>query len=630
MEHCMKTTAFQRRILVAAMVSMGCASIAMASTPPQTTTYNYGENINGNPDNQIVTYVTNPGTTALPLKFTLTGDAAYKINTGQSCGSSLPAHSTCYMVITYNPATSGTHRGVLSILPQGFNGNLLTQHVTLTGVSAAMAPGVVTSTNGPQVAQYSITPPYPATVVVNFGPTTAYGLYTWSQPADGTDPLTMLVAGMTISSTYHMSATVTLANGVSVNDVDHTFTTGTYPEGYGLPALTSTTVGGETPSPGIEMVDNTYSLVSCCGLQAFAANLSGNTIWGYDYPGATGGTIPQPVKLLPNGHILTTLSFASQFVPPTNPNALVITEEIDLAGNVIKSIDIAQLNTAMTAAGYTGPKLLDIHHDALELPNGHWIIITNGIVPSSDLPGYTGSPANVIGDIIVDLNENLVPVWWWNEFNVLDVNRPGFMWPDWTHTNGLVYSPTDGNLIVSIRNQSWVVKINYANGTGDGSVLWHLGYEGDFTLVNGTAPTDWQYGEHAPALASANSAGTFNLIMMDNGNNRQFPSGVTCGTSGNPPCLYSTVPEFEINESAMTATLLFHYIAPSTEYSYWGGNAEVLPNGNIEADFCAGAGTSSDVYEMTPAQTMIWHQHSNGQNLYRSQRIGSLYPGVTW
>jgi hypothetical protein len=228
------------------------------------------------------------------------------------------------------------------------------------------------------------------------------------------------------------------------------------------------------------------------------------------------------------------------------------------------------------------------------------------------------------------LNENLVPVWWWNEFNVLDVNRPGFMWPDWTHTNGLVYSPTDGNLIVSIRNQSWVVKINYANGTGDGSVLWHLGYEGDFTLVNGTAPTDWQYGEHAPALASANSAGTFNLIMMDNGNNRQFPSGVTCGTSGNPPCLYSTVPEFEINESAMTATLLFHYIAPSTEYSYWGGNAEVLPNGNIEADFCAGAGTSSDVYEMTPAQTMIWHQHSNGQNLYRSQRIGSLYPGVTW
>ncbi len=33
-----------------------------------------------------------------------------------------------------------------------------------------------------------------------------------------------------------------------------------------------------------------------------------------------------------------------------------------------------------------------------------------------------------------------------------------------------------------MRNQSWILKIDYANGTGTGNVLWKLGQDGDFTL----------------------------------------------------------------------------------------------------------------------------------------------------
>lgn len=47
---------------------------------------------------------------------------------------------------------------------------------------------------------------------------------------------------------------------------------------------------------------------------------------------------------------------------------------------------------------------------------------------------------------------------------------------------------------------------------------------------------------------------------MDNGDDRIFPAGVTCGSSGAPPCLYSTVPVWQIDQSAKTATLTFHQI----------------------------------------------------------------------
>ena len=57
------------------------------------------------------------------------------------------------------------------------------------------------------------------------------------------------------------------------------------------------------------------------------------------------------------------------------------------------------------------------------------------------------------------------PVWVWNEFNHLDPNRHPMGQHDWTHTNAIVYSKDDGNLIVSIRNQNWIVKVKYADGT---------------------------------------------------------------------------------------------------------------------------------------------------------------------
>ncbi len=122
------------------------------------------------------------------------------------------------------------------------------------------------------------------------------------------------------------------------------------------------------------------------------------------------------------------------------------------------------------------------------------------------------------------------------------------MFPDWTHSNAVVYSKDDGNILVSVRHQNWVLKVNYADGVGDGSILWRLGQGGDFTMIGGTDPTDWAYAQHFPAFFSPNTSGVFSLGVMDNGDDRAFPSGVSCGKPGVPACLYTTIPVYQIDE----------------------------------------------------------------------------------
>jgi len=142
------------------------------------------------------------------------------------------------------------------------------------------------------------------------------------------------------------------------------------------------------------------------------------------------------------------------------------------------------------------------------------------------LPGTS----TVLGDALVDLDPNLQPVWVWNSFDHLDVNRHPMEFPDWTHSNATLYSPDDGNLLLSVRHQNWIIKIEYQDGKGTGNVLWRLGPGGDFTLQGGTDPTDWFYAQHLPSFVTPNTAGTFSLVLFDNGDDREFPTGVSCGS----------------------------------------------------------------------------------------------------
>jgi arylsulfate sulfotransferase len=151
---------------------------------------------------------------------------------------------------------------------------------------------------------------------------------------------------------------------------------------------------------------------------------------------------------------------------------------------------------------------------------------------------------------------------------------------------------------------------------------------------SGTDPIDWQYAQHYPSFFSKNTAGVFSLGAVDNVNDRTFPAGVTCGTAGLQPCFYTTIPVWLINESAKTATLTFHQVIPAGLYSNFGGNTELLANGDVEYDLCGveASPIGSYVYEVTPENSpqTVWRMHVTGTYLYRAFRIPSFYPGVQW
>ena len=499
--------------------------------------------------------------------------------------------------------------------------------------TSPLMQGVATSTQNPLVAIYTIRTGCLGQMMVEFGPTTSYGRSTGWIPVTTPDFSSIEVAGMRASTTYHMRAQVQCGTGngnTTSMSPDTTFRTGPLPVSSSVvfpqlvvsrpnPSLSS------SESPGIEYID-----VVTFNTPAYFTDRDGNVIWYYD----TGpGNFAFPFKLLPNGNMLLVI---------TNEVSVSILREVDLAGNTIREMDYSALQHKMANAesfdfvawGYT--------HDFAMLPNGHVVVIVICYQNFTNLPGYPGTLL-VQGDALVDLDENWNPVWAWNSFDHLDVNRALDGLPDWTHSNALLYSPDDGNLILSMRNQSWIVKIDYQNGMGSGNILWRLGYQGDFALTNQGVPSDdtsqWFANQHFPIILSQNGSQT-TLGIFDNGDNRLLnPDGELCQTySGTPypPC-YSRPVIFQVDESSMIANIA--WADPLSDYGFWGGAFNQLTNGNAEYevnDFAVppAPNMASQIQEVTGTSTpqVLWQMNifPVASNAYRAYRFPSLYNGVTW
>ena len=213
--------------------------------------------------------------------------------------------------------------------------------------------------------------------------------------------------------------------------------------------------------------------------------------------------------------------------------------------------------------------------------------------------------------------------WAWSGFDHLDVNRHLMGLPDWTHSNAIIYTP-DGNLLLSMRHQSWILKIDYADGTGAGDILWRLGEAGDFALTGGD-PSDWFYAQHYPNLESTDGSQMI-LAIWDNGDLRIDADGEVCSST-----CYSRATLFQVDEVGKVATLLWQYL-PGL-YSFWGGSIGTLANGDVEFDLTTVATTPrSQVMEVTHTENpqIVWQLNLTGENAYRAYRIPSLYPGVSW
>jgi arylsulfate sulfotransferase len=592
-------------IILCLVAVVGCGSGSHSTTtttpPPPAVTINPAAVTLG-PGQSFQFNVVGSGTGTAPV---------FQVN-GATGGSSSTGTITSGGLYTA-PATISAQSVTIGV--QGATGSAT---VTLFNPSSFTA-GSVATTNNPLVAAYSITAPAGTPVRVQFGPDTNYGFATstvTAPPLGGS--VTVLVAGMRASSTYHMQAIVELNNGSQVVDTDQSFTTGSIPADR-LPDLT-TQFGTGTPNPGVEL----FSLLPFAPqgdvLNALATDLEGNVIWYYD----VGLNVwPFPIKPLPNGHMLL-------IVTPDGAVEGNEIREIDLAGNTITSVTLAAVNQSLQAFG-ASYQLIGFHHDIAVLPNGHWIILGNSQV--SNLPG-TPTGTVTTGDDLIDWDVvHQTAVWSWSTFDHFDISHAPYGVTDWTHSNAIFYSPDDGQLVMSMRNQNWIIKINYADGAGDGTVLWRFGFQGDFTLPGNQAPIDWNYGQHYPTIVSSNTSGVFSLMFFDNGNNRLVDSSNdVCGTAGHTAC-YSSVPIFQVDEITKTATELWEdNLFPY--YSLCCGDAILLGNGDIEMDIADDQNPPdvSHIQEVTqtqPAQ-LVWKMDENGQLAYRGYRIPSLYPGEVW
>jgi arylsulfate sulfotransferase len=548
---------------------------------------------------------------------------------------------TTQTAVTWSIATSGSNlgsidsNGLYHAPASGLPDSIMIRAASVANPSKiayatiwVLAPGTIAATGNPLVAQYSTTTPDGAKVKVHFGPDTSYGFETWAQPAPaGGRPMDILVAGMRGSSVYHMRAVVELPGGVEFQDTDHTFQTGAVPSSR-LPQITVSTSNTLKPDPGVELlqlVNSTQATSTTYPLQAVITDLHGNIIWYYDIdPTGAADNRAVPFKPMRNGHIL-----AYVYTPGTVTGGPGILREIDLAGNTVREMTIAELNTHLTVAGIN--LTVDaMHHDFAMLPNGHVILLVFHEKDFTDLPGYPGT-ATVRGDALVDLDQNWNPVWVWDTFDHLDVNRHPRGLPDWTHGNAVIYSADDGNLLYSSRHQSWVIKIDYEDGKGNGDILWKFGYQGDFSLDSG-APAGWQYGQHDIHILSPTTAGIFTLGAFDNGYIRVLDdSGSLCGTTGQPAS-YSRVPFFQVDESTKRTHVLWE--DSPLPYSAAVGSIELLDNSDVEFDegFLPGNPYNARVTEVTQEANpqTVWQLDVTGQVGYRIYRIPSLYPGVQW
>jgi hypothetical protein len=278
-----------------------------------------------------------------------------------------------------------------------------------------------------------------------------------------------------------------------------------------------------------------------------------------------------------------------------------VLREVDLAGDTLRETNIDAVNAELAALGQHS--ISDFNHDAQRLPNGDTAVIAT----TPRTVNLHGVPTQYNGDMVIVLDQNFQVAWVWDPFVWLDTNRlptlgegPG----DWMHANSIAWSPADGNLLLSMRSQDWVIKIDYANGTGDGHVIWRLGPGGDFAL-HAFGPSPWFSHQHDVRYINNST-----LVLFDNGNVRQSINRRAT----------SRGQELVLDEQTMQATLVVS--VNIGEFAAALGSAQRLPNGDLSFD----SGFTERTFEVRPngARTYVLRMKMPGLQ-YRSYIEAGLY-----
>lgn len=533
---------------------------------------------------------------------------------------------------------------------------------------------VITPTQHPLVALYSVPACKPGKKVrVQFRPQ-AEG--TWqATPCKKTrrhKSVNFLVAGMKAETTYEMRHEIIMGHRKKVSE-PLTFTTGSLDPQFNPPVFQVL----DEPGPETSRSDGVLLHALLFGVDPLlppnpmgqdptkpanpwlncpvATDLEGNVIWYYrepllpqymgsflmSFPPSVGGTLLIPMARPPQ--------------PPYIPFPIraQLLREIDLAGNTIRETNVDRVNEQLVAMGHD--PIYYFHHDARRLPSGHTLVMAGVEKILFGVQGEPDEPVDVVGDMVIDLDQDFQVVWAWSTFghdklpvtrralrDELCVGEPmNVCGPlrllgqqingetvttahDWTHGNTVTYTPADGNIILSFRHQDWVVKIHYADGKGSGEILWRLGPEGDFEIdqaLPGNDPHPWFSAQHQPMIYARNE-----IVIYDNSNARNEEDPQANANSRGQVYL--------LDEEAMVATLVTN--ADLGVYASFLGSAQKLSNGQYHflSGGIAGLGPSpvpgfpsgySQSTETDADGDILYTLEAVYDTTYRSFRMKNMY-----
>ena len=489
------------------------------------------------------------------------------------------------------------------------------QSYTVASRIVANTP-IVSATDNTLLALYSAPPCLTGSVRVNFWPTanSAVKMATRSLACVPGKSLNFWVAGMEANTAYTLQQQL-VSGWSTTNGPLLSFQTGSVPPG--IPPANVIRSQTASSSAAEKLVLESNIVINNSFSWPIARDLQGNVIWYYD--GNSRDALAYMLRPLTGGTFMTL---------PRLPGGSIqqaILREIDLDGNTIGETNVVRLSAQLQALHY--PVITALTHDAVRLPNGYTAAIASQERILTDVQGP--GPIDVVADVIVVMDQNWQVVWAWDPFAHLDPTRKatlndtcaaGGCMPltlastanDWLHSNSLFYLP-DGSLLLSMRSQDWVIKINYANGAGDGHVIWKLGLGGDFTLGASTDPYPWFSHQHSAILIGNR------IALFDNGNTRiaQFPGQHSRGQA------------YLLDETHMTATPQLS--ADLGSYSLALGSAQPLANGNFH--FLSGfinpgpaefAQSIEVLPNPQPAGVLDYTLQTNNV-MYRSFRLKDLY-----
>lgn len=252
------------------------------------------------------------------------------------------------------------------------------------------------------------------------------------------------VLGLLSETANEVSITVEKANGEVTENVV-TITTGKLPEYIGTVDVKI----AETEK--MELGGSALTFFVPSTKYAYAFDTNGDVRW---YCTRYNSHVFQELE---NGHILF---LTKEKNSGQTYNILV---EMDYLGKYHR---IYELSSEYHAAEAKGNESTIIHHDAIELPNGNFLLTVNA--DEKYIEDVMIEIERDTGRIVktIDLKE-LFPAPFYEKYRATK-REDGKI--DWFHQNSVVYDKTDNSIIISGRHQDTVMKINYDTN----EIVWIL------------------------------------------------------------------------------------------------------------------------------------------------------------